>query len=94
MSGRRLKFSVLKQQHPVTDVEHAFVVSDDDDPPAVMARLGDEQLHDPAPVLEIEARSRFIGQQEPRPIDEGTGDGDTLPFAARQVPRQLIEAMT
>lgn len=56
--------------------------------------FSDEQLHDPAPVLEIEARSRFIGQQEPRPIDEGTGDGDTLPFAARQVPRQLIEAMT
>lgn len=56
--------------------------------------FSDEQLHDPAPVLEIEAGCRFIGQQESRPINEGTGDGDTLPFAARQVFRQLIEAMT
>lgn len=60
----------------------------------MITRLSDEQLHDPAPVLEIEARRRFIGQQESRPIDEGSGNGDALPFAARQVLRQLIEAMT
>ena len=48
------------------------------------------------PGLEVELAGRFVGQQEPRLVGEGAGDGDPLLLAARQlvgaVPGTLAQA--
>ena len=49
-----------------------------------------KNLHDKVLILLVEVARRFVGKDENRIIDEGTGNADTLLLAARQLAWQML----
>ena len=68
-------------------------MGDDQDRGPVDARwrAARKQLHDVSDRLGVERGGRLVGQDERRAVDQGPGDRDPLPLAAREVGRRIGE---
>src|SRR5262249_22629844 len=70
-----------------------LVLRDEHERGAVIADMRLKDLHDSGSVLAVEVAGRLIGKQQPRAIDKGAGDGNTLLLAAGQLAGQVFQAM-
>lgn len=68
---------------PVGDIQNAIVVSDNDDGCSVFSGLPLKQRDNLASRFFVKRRSRFVGQQDVRAMDQAPGDGDALFLTAR-----------
>ena len=85
-------FSVVHASDAVGVGEDPVVVGDDDD--GALGRAGDltEEFEDDLAVLGIERGGRLVADDKRRLVDEGTGDGDALLFAAGEFVRSFFPA--
>jgi hypothetical protein len=84
---------VAQLEHPVGDIDQGRIVRGDDGRDILTDHEGVDQVHDHAPGMGVELAGWFVGQQEPGPIGQSTGDSDPLLLAARQFVRAVTTAL-
>src|SRR5690606_36357366 len=84
--------AVSQAQDPAGVPGGVFFVRDDHDGVTLtVERL--EKLHDLLARAGVQVAGRLVGQQDGRVIDQGAGDGDTLPLTARELVRLVVHTV-
>src|SRR5215472_1158109 len=85
---------VVHMRNAIGELKDARVMRDDDECPVMHLACATQHVHHCEPGIVIEVAGRFVADDQPRVMDEGARNCDTLLFTAAQFARQGIGART
>src|SRR5262249_24320372 len=85
--------AVARADDAVAEVENPAIVCNDDHRAVGLDGHAADQFHDALSQLAVQGRRRLVADQEPRPVDQGPGDGHALLLAARKLAGKGVGAV-
>ena len=86
--------AIADDQGAVAGLGELLVVGDDDQGDAMLGGQIEEDFHDIGAVFRVEISGGFIGKEDFGFVDDGSGDGHPLLFAAGKFGRQVLAALS